>query len=149
MNNLKAIKRDTVTSGQLNKLRESGFIPAVLYGGKDPNAKISIEKKLVKNILNSESFLSKVLELSPVLASTELSSFGVYRFVCVRFRIRTLAPYSDIFYRICKPGNGNCLLVPNRPTIFRRILRWISFRTSFTDEKLNDEKPWKFTLERR
>ena len=50
MNNLKAIKRDTATSGQLNKLRESGFIPAVLYGGKDPNAKISVEKKLVKNI---------------------------------------------------------------------------------------------------
>ena len=63
MINLKAITRDTVTSGQLNKLRESGFIPAILYGGKDPNAKISIEKKLVKNILNSESFLSKVLEL--------------------------------------------------------------------------------------
>jgi large subunit ribosomal protein L25 len=63
MINLKAIKRDTVTSGQLNRLRESGFIPAILYGGKDPNAKISIEKKLVKNILKSESFLSKVLEL--------------------------------------------------------------------------------------
>ena len=63
MNNLKAIKRETDTSGQLNKLRESGFIPAILYGGKDPNAKISVEKKLVKNILNSESFLSTVLEL--------------------------------------------------------------------------------------
>jgi large subunit ribosomal protein L25 len=63
MNNLKAIKRDTTTAGQLNKLRESGFIPAILYGGKDPNAKISVEKKLVKNILNSESFLSRVLEL--------------------------------------------------------------------------------------
>jgi len=63
MNNLKAIKRETATSGQLNKLRESGFIPAVLYGGKDPNAKISVEKKLVKNILNSESFLSTVIEL--------------------------------------------------------------------------------------
>ena len=53
MNNLKAIKRETDTSGQLNKLRESGFIPAILYGGKDPNSKISVEKKLVKNILNS------------------------------------------------------------------------------------------------
>jgi len=63
MNNLKATKRDTVTSGQLNKLREGGFIPAILYGGKDPNAKISIEKKIIKNILNSESFLSSVLEL--------------------------------------------------------------------------------------
>ena len=63
MNNLKATKRETATSGQLNTLRESGFIPAILYGGKDPNTKISVEKKLVKNILNSESFLSTVLEL--------------------------------------------------------------------------------------
>ena len=63
MNNLKATKRETVTAGQLNKLRESGIIPAILYGGKDPNAKISVEKKLVKNILNSDSFLSKVLEM--------------------------------------------------------------------------------------
>ena len=63
MNNLKAIKRETVTTGQLNKLRENGFIPAILYGGKDPNAKISIEKKSIKNILNSESFLSSVIEL--------------------------------------------------------------------------------------
>ena len=47
MNNLKAIKRETVTAGQLNKLRDSGFIPAILYGGKDPNAKISIEKKII------------------------------------------------------------------------------------------------------
>jgi len=63
MNNLKATKRETVTTGQLNKLRESGFIPAILYGGKDPNARISVEKKLVKNILSSDSFLSTVLEL--------------------------------------------------------------------------------------
>ena len=63
MNNLKATKRETVTAGQLNKLRESGFIPAILYGGKDPNAKISIEKKNIKNVLASDSFLSTVLEL--------------------------------------------------------------------------------------
>ena len=50
MNNLKAKKRETVTAGQLNKLRDSGFIPAILYGGKDPNAKISIEKKNIKNV---------------------------------------------------------------------------------------------------
>jgi len=63
MNNLKATKRETATSGQLNKLRDSGYIPGIIYGGKDPNAKISIEKKLIKNILNSESFLSSVLDL--------------------------------------------------------------------------------------
>ena len=63
MNNLKATKRETATAGQLNKLRDSGFIPGILYGGKDANAKISIEKKLIKNILKSESFLSSVLDL--------------------------------------------------------------------------------------
>tara|TARA_B100001564_G_C20611281_1_gene657684 strand:- start:679 stop:1431 length:753 start_codon:yes stop_codon:yes gene_type:complete len=63
MNNLKAIKRESVTSGQNNKLRADGLIPAILYGGKDPNAKISIEKKAIKNFLSSESFLSTIIEL--------------------------------------------------------------------------------------
>ena len=63
MSNLKAIKRETKSSGSINKLRESGFIPAILYGGKDPNQKISVEKKAVRDIINSDSFLSKVLEI--------------------------------------------------------------------------------------
>jgi large subunit ribosomal protein L25 len=63
MSNLKAIKRVTTTSGSINKLRDTGFIPAILYGGKDPNQKISIEKKAVRDIINSDSFLSKVLEI--------------------------------------------------------------------------------------
>ena len=63
MSNLKAIKRDNTSSGSNNKLRADGLIPAILYGGKDPNQNISIEKKAVKSIVNSETFLSKVLEL--------------------------------------------------------------------------------------
>mgnify|MGYP001326206430 CR=1 FL=1 len=63
MSNLKAIKRESSTSGSTNKLRSKGFIPAILYGGKNPNEKISIEKKDIQNIINSETFLSKVLEL--------------------------------------------------------------------------------------
>ena len=63
MNNLKAIKRETSSAGQINKLRGKGFIPAILYGGKDSNTKISIEKKSIKNILNSDSFLSTVIVL--------------------------------------------------------------------------------------
>ena len=63
MSNLKAIKRNTVTSGSISKLRESGFIPAILYGGKDTNQKISIEKKAIRDIINSDNFLSKVLEI--------------------------------------------------------------------------------------
>jgi large subunit ribosomal protein L25 len=63
MNNLKAIKRESASTGETNKLRAKGLIPAILYGGKDPNAKISIEKKSVESILNSDSFLSTVIEL--------------------------------------------------------------------------------------
>ncbi|MDC0344397.1 50S ribosomal protein L25/general stress protein Ctc [Pelagibacteraceae bacterium] len=63
MNNLKAIKRESTTTGQVKKLRAEGFIPAILYGGTNPNAKISISKKLITNILNNDSFLSTVLEL--------------------------------------------------------------------------------------
>ena len=63
MSNLKAIKRESTSAGSTNKLRADGFIPAILYGGKDPNQKISIEKKDIREIVNSENFLSKVLEL--------------------------------------------------------------------------------------
>ena len=63
MSNLKAIKRENLSSGSNNKLRAKGFIPAILYGGKDPNLNISVSKKEISNIINSETFLSKVLEL--------------------------------------------------------------------------------------
>ena len=63
MSNLKAIKRENTSSGSNNKLRAEGLVPAILYGGKNPNQNISIEKKAIKNIVNSDTFLSKVLEL--------------------------------------------------------------------------------------
>ena len=63
MSYLKAIKRDKLSSGSNSKLRASGFIPAILYGGKDPNENISVNKKDLSNIINSDTFLSKVLEL--------------------------------------------------------------------------------------
>mgnify|MGYP001337279608 CR=1 FL=1 len=63
MSNLKALKRDNQSSGSNAKLRERGLIPAILYGGKDANQKISISKKEISTIIKSETFLSKVLEL--------------------------------------------------------------------------------------
>ena len=62
-NNLKAAKRETKTKGELNNLRTKGLIPAILYGGKSPNLKLSIEEKFVKDILRSENFLSTVFDL--------------------------------------------------------------------------------------
>ena len=63
MINIKANKREKSSTGYTNKLRLDGFIPAILYGGKAANEKISIAKKDVKNFIQSESFLSTVLEI--------------------------------------------------------------------------------------
>ena len=63
MSNLKAIKRNSTSTGSNNELRAKGFVPAILYGGKESNKNISIEKKAIKNIVTSDTFLSKVLEL--------------------------------------------------------------------------------------
>ena len=63
MSNLKAIKRESTSSGSNNKLRSEGLIPAILYGGKDANLNISIQKKEINSLINSDTFLSKVLEL--------------------------------------------------------------------------------------
>ena len=52
MSNLKAIKRESTSSGANNKLRSEGLIPAILYGGKDANKNISVEKKDLKNLVN-------------------------------------------------------------------------------------------------
>jgi large subunit ribosomal protein L25 len=63
MSNLKAIKREITSSGANNKLRSEGLIPAVLYGGDHANQNISVNKKDLKSLVNSDTFLSKVLEL--------------------------------------------------------------------------------------
>ena len=63
MSNLKAIKRESTSSGSNNKLRLEGLIPAILYGGKDSNQNISVKKKEIQSLVYSDTFLSKVLEL--------------------------------------------------------------------------------------
>ena len=63
MNILKATKRTTVSSGQVNKLRSDGFIPAVLYGGKKNNLNISLNKLHLQNFINTGTFMSKVFDL--------------------------------------------------------------------------------------
>ena len=62
MSNLKATKRDNSTSGSNNKLRAEGFIPAILYGGKDPNQNISVSKKDISRLVTSMYRIYIVLE---------------------------------------------------------------------------------------
>ena len=61
--NLKATKRETKTGGQVNKLRSEGFIPAILYGGSQDNLNITLKKNLLKDVIKTESFMSKVFNL--------------------------------------------------------------------------------------
>ena len=64
MNSLDASIRDNKTKGQLNAIRHSGNVPAVIYGGKTENQTISISKKLLKTLLEKEHFLSSIITLN-------------------------------------------------------------------------------------
>jgi len=63
MNILKATKRTSTTTGQVNKLRSDGFIPAVLYGGKKSNLNICLKKLHLQDLIKTETFMSKVFDL--------------------------------------------------------------------------------------
>ena len=63
MNSLEASIRNNSTKGQLNAIRDSGNVPGIIYGGKDQNQKISISKKLLKNLIDKENFLSNIITL--------------------------------------------------------------------------------------
>ena len=63
MNILKATKRTSTTTGQVNKLRLEGFIPAILYGGKKSNLNISLKKLQLLDLIKTETFMSKVFDL--------------------------------------------------------------------------------------
>ena len=64
MNSIEANIRDNSTKGQLNAIRNSGNVPAIIYGGKDKNQKISISKKLLKTFIEKENFFSNIITLN-------------------------------------------------------------------------------------
>ena len=64
MNSLEANIRENSTKGQLNAIRDKGDVPAIIYGGKDKNQKVSISKKLLKVLIEKENFLSNIISLN-------------------------------------------------------------------------------------
>jgi large subunit ribosomal protein L25 len=64
MISLDANIRNTKTKGQLSSLRNSGNVPAVIYGGEAKNETISISKKLLKSLIDKENFLSNIVTLN-------------------------------------------------------------------------------------
>ena len=64
MSIIQATIRDTKTKGQVNDLRSKGNVPGIVYGGEQPNEKISIATKELKNLINKENFLSNVISIN-------------------------------------------------------------------------------------
>ena len=64
MNSIEASIRNTNTKGEVNALRSKGIVPAIVYGGKNQNQKISVPKKVIKLLVDKENFLSNILTLN-------------------------------------------------------------------------------------
>ena len=63
MNSLEANIRKNITKGQLNAIRNSGNVPAIIYGGDNENQKVFISKKKLKFLIEKENFLSSIITL--------------------------------------------------------------------------------------
>ena len=63
MSTVEATIRNTNTKGEINSLRIKGNIPAIIYGGSEDNKKISLDKKIIKNLIEKENFLSKIISM--------------------------------------------------------------------------------------
>ena len=63
MISLDANTRNNKTKGELSAIRGGGNVPAIIYGGKNENEKISISKKLLKSTIEKENFLSNIVTL--------------------------------------------------------------------------------------
>ena len=64
MNALEATTRNTKTKGEINSLRVNGNIPAIIYGGTEPNQKISLSTKKIKLLIQKENFLSNMISIN-------------------------------------------------------------------------------------
>jgi len=64
MSLIAATIRETKTKGEVKSLRNKGMVPGIIYGGEEPNQKISVFIKEVKNLLNKENILSNIISLN-------------------------------------------------------------------------------------
>jgi large subunit ribosomal protein L25 len=63
MISLNANTRENKTKGELSAIRNSGNVPAIIYGGKNDNEKISVSKKILKSTIETKNFLSSIITL--------------------------------------------------------------------------------------
>ena len=63
MISLDANIRNNKTKGELSAIRDGGSVPAIIYGGKNDNEKISVSKKILKSTIETKNFLSSIITL--------------------------------------------------------------------------------------
>ena len=68
MISLDANIRNTKTKGELSLLRNSGNVPAVIYGGEAQNETISVSKKILKSLIEKQNFLSNIVTLKVMVS---------------------------------------------------------------------------------
>ena len=64
MNSIDVTIRNTKSKGEVSLLRKLGNVPAIIYGGKEQNQKISVSKKIISTLIDKENFLSNILTLN-------------------------------------------------------------------------------------
>jgi len=63
-NTIEALRRETKTKSDLNKLRSDGFVPGILYGDIEKNISLSVKKSTLDYFLKTTNFKSKVFKIN-------------------------------------------------------------------------------------
>lgn len=63
-NTIEALRRETKTKYDLNKLRSDGFVPGILYGDIEKNISLSVKKSTLDYFLKTTNFKSKVFKIN-------------------------------------------------------------------------------------
>ena len=63
MNSLEANTRNTKSKGDIRSLRVNGYVPGIIYGGNEKNAKVTVSRKILKTLIDKENFLSNIISL--------------------------------------------------------------------------------------
>ena len=100
MNSLEANIRENSTKGQLNALRNNGNVPAIIYGGKDHNQKISISIKSLKMLIENEIGSFSVVS-TPIFGDGRR-----YRFGCQLFQ-KTSRRFATLCFSYFSESNGD------------------------------------------
>ena len=70
MNTLNASIRNTNTKGEVNSLRASGSVPAIIYGGSEKNQKISLSTLTFPHEFAAAILVEQLYRASEIMKGT-------------------------------------------------------------------------------